>query len=206
MKRLIAIFALLVATAFRADGQMYIKLNGLYALAGVVNPQVEAVFAPHSSLSVEATLSPWKSINSRHLFFGMFGGEYRYYIKKEAGSGFYGSFNAGMMGFDINKPYFFKNGKFLNFNTNYGKGFGLYVGVGVGYQYHINHRWSVDAFVAFAFMRSWYNGYKPNGEVVMDPKGHEDYLYPDPFNGSSEIMPLKAGVSFGYRLFAPKKS
>jgi hypothetical protein len=39
----------------------------------------------------------------------------------------------------------------------------------------------------------------------MYPQGHEDYLHPDPFNGSSEIMPFKAGVSIGYRIFNPKK-
>jgi opacity protein-like surface antigen len=204
MKRILSILAVAIVAFSSADAQIYAKLNGLYALVGVVNPQVEAVIAPHSSLSVEATFSPWKSFNSRHLFFGMFSGEYRYYIKGAA-KGFYGAFDAGMMGFDINKPYFLKHGNFINFNRNYGKGFGLFVGLGVGYHHHFNERWSLDAFIAFAYMRSWYNGYKPNGEIVMDPQGHEDYLYPDPFNGSSEIMPLKAGLSIGYALFNPKK-
>lgn len=203
MKRLITvIFAAAVACC--AEAQIYAKLNGLYALVGVINPQVEAVIAPHSTLSVEATFSPWKSVEGRHLFFGMFSGEYRYYIKG-APRGFYGAFNAGMMGFDINKPYFFRNGKLLNFNKNYGKGFSLTVGVGIGYHHHFTERWSLDAFVAFAYMRSWYNGYKPNGEIVMNPQGHEDYIYPDPFNGSSEINPLKAGISIGYCLFKGKQ-
>lgn len=201
MKRSIAIFIIaVVGSIWSLSGQVYVKLNVPYALIGVVHPQVEAAIAPHSTLGVEAIFSPWKSVNSRHLFFGMFNGEYRYYIKG-ATKGFYGSFVAGMMGFDINKPYFLKNGKFLNFNTNYGKGFGLLVGIGIGYQHHFARRWSVDAFISFSYMRSWYNGYRPNGEIVMNPQGHEDYLHPDPFNGSSEIQPLKAGVSIGYRLF-----
>lgn len=205
MKRFVAIVVVVIMTFSSAEAQIYAKLNGLYALVGVVNPQVEAVIAPHSTLSVEATFSPWKSFDSHHLFFGMFGGEYRYYINGAA-KGFYGAFDAGMMGFDINKPFFLKNGKFLDFNHNYGKGFGLYVGLGLGYHHHFNERWSIDAFVAFAYMRSWYNGYKPNGEVVMDPQGHEDYLYPDPFNGSSEIQPLKVGISIGYALFRGRRN
>ena len=78
MKRILSILAVAIVAFSSADAQIYAKLNGLYALVGVVNPQVEAVIAPHSTLSVEATFSPWKSFNSRHLFFGMFSGEYRY--------------------------------------------------------------------------------------------------------------------------------
>lgn len=204
MKRLLSIlFAVTIITG-GAQAQVYAKLNALYALVGIVNPQVEAVVAPHSTLNFEATFSPWKRVNSRHFYFGMATAEYRYYIKGAA-NGFYGAFNAGMMGFDINKPYFLKGGKFVNFNTNYGKGFGLTVGLGIGYHHHFTERWSIDAFIAFAYMRSWYNGYKPNGEIVMDPQGHEDYIYPDPFNGSSEINPLKVGISVGYCLFRGKR-
>ena len=205
MKKTISILLLVLALSCgSANGQIAIKLNALYALCGVVNPQVEAAFSPHSTLAIDATFSPWRSVNNRHLFFGMFNGEYRYYIKS-AMNGFYGAFNAGAMGFDINKPYLFQNGKILGFNHNYGKGFGLTVGVGIGYQHAFARRWTVDAFVAVAYMRSWYNGYRPNGEVVMDPQGHEDYIHPDPFNGSSEIMPLKAGVSIGYKIFGGKR-
>ena len=203
MKRLLIALLAAIAVSGAAQAQVYAKINALYALVGVVNPQVEAVISPHSTLGVEATFSPWRSVKGKHLFFGMFSGEYRYYIKG-ATSGFYAACSAGAMGFDINKPYFFKNGKFLNFNRNYGKGFGLTLGLGVGYHHHFTERWSIDAFVAFAYMRSWYNGYTPNGEVVMDPQGHEEYIYPDPFNGSSEILPLKAGISIGYCLFRGK--
>lgn len=200
MKRLFSILVLSFLLFGSAKAEIYLKLNAPYALVGVINPQVEAAIAPHSSLAVEATFSPWRSVNSRHLFFGMFGGEYRYYIKS-ATKGFYGAVNVGMMGFDIHKPRLFEGGKLLSFNTNYGKGFGLTVGVGVGYHYQFARRWSLDVFAAVAYMRSWYNGYRPDGTIVMDPQGHEDYIHPDPFNGSSEIMPLKAGLSFGFLLF-----
>ena len=203
MKRLLfGLFAVLVYCG--ADAQVSIKLNVPYALVGVVNPQVEGAISPHSSFAIDATFSPWRSVKGKHLFFGMFNGEYRYYIKS-ATNGFYGALNAGGMGFDINKPRLFADGKFLSFNKGYGKGFGLIVGLGVGYQHRFARRWSVDAFAAVALMRSWYNGYTSEGEVVMDPQGHEEYKYPDPFNGSSEIMPLKIGVSIGYMLFDGSK-
>jgi hypothetical protein len=39
----------------------------------------------------------------------------------------------------------------------------------------------------------------------MHPNGHEGYLKPDPFNGSVETMPIKFGVSFGYRIMKPRE-
>lgn len=205
MKKLLFILVALVALSFQsATAQVYAKINALYAVVGVANPSVEAAIAPHSSFSIDATFSPWRSVKGRHLFFGMFNGEYRYYIKR-ATEGFYAAFNAGGMGFDINKPYLFKGGKLLGFNVNYGKGFGLIVGLCAGYQHHFAERWTVDAFVGVGYLRSWYNGYQPDGTIVMSPQGHEDYEKPDPFNGSSEVMPFKAGISIGYRIFNPNR-
>lgn len=206
MKKSLLILVALVALSFQsATAQVYAKINALYAVVGVANPSVEAAIAPHSSFSIDATFSPWRSVKGRHLFFGMFNGEYRYYIKR-ATEGFYAAFNAGGMGFDINKPYLFKGGKLLGFNVNYGKGFGLIVGLCAGYQHHFAERWTVDAFVGVGYLRSWYNGYQPDGTIVMSPQGHEDYEKPDPFNGSSEVMPFKAGISIGYRIFNPNKN
>ncbi|MBR2116078.1 MAG: DUF3575 domain-containing protein [Alistipes sp.] len=205
MKKSLFILVALVALSFQsATAQVYAKINALYAVVGVANPSVEAAIAPHSSFSIDATFSPWRSVKGRHLFFGMFNGEYRYYIKR-ATEGFYAAFNAGGMGFDINKPYLFKGGKLLGFNVNYGKGFGLIVGLCAGYQHHFAERWTVDAFVGVGYLRSWYNGYQPDGTIVMSPQGHEDYEKPDPFNGSSEVMPFKAGISIGYRIFNPNR-
>lgn len=202
MRRLVAIliFTLAVATPLRA--QIYAKINALYAVVGVVNPQVEGAISPHSSLVVDATYSPWRSIGGKHAHFGIFQGEYRYYFR-EATKGWYISANAGIMGFDINKPRLF-NGGLISLKETYSKGFGAMVGVGAGYQHHFAGRWVVDAYVAIDFVRSWYNGYKANGEIIMNPYGHENYTHPDPFNGSSEIMPIKAGVSIGYMIFKRK--
>ena len=207
MKRFFTILALCVAlsTYGGAQAQTYFKLNGLYALAGVINPQFEFVISPHSAVQFEAVYSPWRSICGNHAHFGFFMGEYRYYFR-EAAKGWYVSGNAGLMGFDVSKPRLFYNGKLLDFKDSYSKGFGILVGLGAGYQYTFKERWVVDAFIAIDFFRSWYNGYYHDGRIEMHPQGHEDYIYPDPFNGSSEFVPAKVGVSIGYKIFDPAKA
>lgn len=206
MKRLFTLsVATLILGVASVEAQVYAKLNALYAVMGVINPQIEAVIAPKSSLVVDATYSPWKSISGKHANFGIFQGEYRYYFKESA-RGWYISANAGMMGFDINKPKLFDGGLLgiIDLKETYSKGFGLMLGVGAGYQHTFADRWVLDVFLAFDYMRSWYNGYQPDGTIIMVPYGHEDYEKPDPFNGSSDFMPTKAGVSIGYKIFKPK--
>lgn len=194
---------MVAATLFTlsASSQIYVKLNTLYAVVGVINPSLEAVVTPNSTLSVDITYSPWKSINNHHAHFGLFLGEYRYYFK-QAVKGWYVSANVGLSAFDVSKPTF-KGGKFT-FKEGYGKGFGIMAGVGAGYQHTFRERWVVDAFIAVDFLGSWYNGYAANGEIIMNPHGHEHYKHPDPFNGSGEFIPAKIGVSIGYRIFKPK--
>ena len=52
--------------------QGYVKLNGLYALAGIVNPAVEFAVTPKSTLQSEIVISPWKSIDGKHMTFAIF--------------------------------------------------------------------------------------------------------------------------------------
>ena len=198
----ILLLGAIVAVGQSASAQVFVKLNTLYAVVGVINPQIEAVVAPHSTLSVDATYSPWKRFKGIHAEFGIFQGEYRYYFR-QAARGWYASANAGMAAFDVNNPQLFKDG-FISFKRQYCKGFGVMVGLGAGYQHTFRERWVVDAFIAFDFLRSWYNGYNPDGSIIMNPMGHEHYEHPDPFNGSAECLP-KIGVSIGYRIFDPAR-
>ena len=64
MKRIYAVF---LAVAFMvvpvvSQAQIYAKLNALYAVAGVINPQLEFVVGPHSSISIDPMFSPYKRI------------------------------------------------------------------------------------------------------------------------------------------------
>ena len=210
MKKQIFIVLFIVACVAMptvTHAQIYAKLNALYAVVGVINPQLEFVVGPHSSISIDPMFSPYKTIkwgerNDIHAQCGILQTEYRFYIKPEA-QGFYVSANAGMQAFDLTRPYLFQNGKIISFEQGFGRGFGLMVGIGIGYTHTFKERWVVDAFFAFDRMWSWYNDYFANGEINLFPRHQKEPKYPDPFNGSAEWLPSKIGVSIGYKIFDP---
>ena len=109
-----------------AASQGYVKLNALYALVGVVNPSVEFAISPKSTLQTDIVVSPWKSINRKHMTFAIFMGEYRRYFK-EHNRGWYLGANIGMMAFDMSKPYI--EGWKLKFEDRYCKGYGMMFGL-----------------------------------------------------------------------------
>ena len=92
----------ILLSAQRSEAQTYVKLNGLYALVGVINPAVEFRLSPHSTFQSEFVCSPWKSIehNGAHkpMLFGIFMNEYRRYFKQH-NTGWYVGANVGMMAF-----------------------------------------------------------------------------------------------------------
>lgn len=182
--------------------QGYVKLNALYAALGVINPAVEFAITPKSALQTDIVISPWKSINGKHMNFAIFMGEYRRYFKAH-NDGWYLGANIGMMAFDMTKP-FIKDWK-LQFENRYCKGYGMMIGLCVGYEYRFRERWLVDAYFGWAWMDSHYNGYSFEGETDMYPHRPEQPEFPDPFNGSSEWYPNKIGISIGYRIFQPRK-
>ena len=196
---------MLAAVPTFTSAQAYVKLNALYATVGVLNPSVEFAVSNHSSVAFDGTLSPWRSWNGKRSLFGIVLGEYRYYFK-EATSGWYVSANAGMAFFNIHRFQLFEGGKLISRQNDYGKGFSVAAGVGVGWERHLGERWLVDVFLSVDNMWSWYNRYSGDGSINMHPNGHEGYLKPDPFNGSVETMPIKFGVSFGYRIMKPRTS
>lgn len=206
-KRGLAVLCVCLAAMWCGESfaQVNLKLNCLYAVAGVINPQAEFVLSHHSSMSLDVTYSPWRSIKGRHANFGIFTGEYRYYFGRHRASGFYVSGHAGMMGFDISKPRLFSYGKFISFKDGYSKGFGVMLGLGIGYQHEFCRRWVVDAFLGASWLHSWYNGYDDNGKINMTPEHTKPTPYDDPFNMSGEFLPTKIGVSIGYRIFDPAR-
>lgn len=207
MNRVIKIYILVLVLFMypKLSAQTYVKMNALYAVVGVINPQLETVISPHSSLSLDLTFSPWRRWNGNHSQYGIFMGEYRYYFKN-ATRGLYLSANAAMLCFDLNRPQFFVNGHFLSRQKEYGKGFGIAAGAGIGWESSLTDRWIFDVSFAFDRISSWYNRYSMYGDIEMHPQGHENYQKPDPFNGSLEDIPIKFAVSFGYRIIEPKKN
>lgn len=186
-----------------AGAQGYVKMNALYAPVGVMNPSIEFAVSKHSSVAFDATFSPWRSWNGKRSLFGIVLGEYRYYFK-QATEGWYLSANGGMTFFNIHRVELFTNGHLISRQNDYGKGFSVAVGVGGGWAKHLGERWIMDIFLSVDKLWSWYNRYDGSGNINMHPNGHEGYLKPDPFNGSVETLPLKFGISFGYRILRPK--
>ena len=182
------------------DSGITLKLNAAYALVGVVNPQLEFRLTPHSAFQTEFVYSPWRSINGKHMHFGIFLNEYRYYVSERT-KGFYVGANVGLMAFDMSKPYIV-DGK-LRCQDRYSKGGGYMLGAVFGYEWRFARRWLLDVFVGFSYMHSWYVGYSLDGEVDMYPHRppHKQPKYPDPLNASAEWLPNKAGISIGFLLW-----
>lgn len=201
-RRIAALAALMLLAVLPAASQTYVKLNGLYALAGVVNPSVEFALSPKSTVQTEIVYSPWKSIDGKHMHFGILMGEYRRYFRGR-NDGWYLGANAGMMAFDMSKPYL--DGMRLRFEDRYCKGYGFMVGVCAGYEWCFRERWVLDAFVGWSWMSSYYNGYNMAGEIDLYPHRPTEPVHPDPFNGSSEWYPNKLGLSIGYRIISPER-
>ena len=169
MKRFGISSLLLLASLLRpaaTDAQIYAKLNGLYALVGVVNPAVEFRLTDHSAFQTEFVYSPWKSINvdgqSKPMHFGIFLNEYRYYFRGYA-RGWYVGGNAGMMAFRMSKPYIENWG--IHLENRYSKGYGFMFGACAGYERIFRKRWVFDVFFGWSWMTSFYNGYDLDGRT-----------------------------------------
>ena len=193
-------FALILCTTSAVFAQGYIKLNGLYALGGIANPQLEVRITEHSAFQTELVYSPWRSIHGYHMHFGLFTNEYRYYIR-ESNNGLYVGTEAGIMLFDVSKPQF-ANGV-LSLQHRYCKGYGCLAAAVVGYEWRFAERWLLDAYIGFGYLHSMYNGYSMDGEIDMYPNRpeHKQPPFPDPFNASAEWLPTKIGLSIGVLLW-----
>ena len=204
LKTLLILFALSLPTQ-RLDAQIYAKLNGLYALVGVINPAVEFTVSPKSTFQTEIVFSPWKYVNDhgvdKPMKFGILMTEYRRYFKQH-NRGWYLGANMGMMGFKMSKPQF-SDGWFLE--NRYSKGYGMMIGICGGFEYQFADRWLLDAYFGRSYMLSWYNGYSLDGTIDLCPHRPVQLEKPDPFNGSHEWLPNKIGVSIGFMIFNPAR-
>lgn len=220
MKKLLCGIAvvLLGLPVLDANAQIYVKLNGVYALAGVVNPAVEIPLSRRSTFQSEIVYSPWESVTIKNISgpmkFGIFMNEYRRYFK-ERNNGWYLAGNAGVSVYNLTKPTL-RHG--IRLTPKSSKGYGFIFGIAGGYEWRFKEKWLIDIFFGWSFMSNFYNGYSlidglveggkvyNKGELILTPQGHEDYKHPDPFNGSAEWMPNKGGISIGLIIFDPKKA
>ena len=67
----------------------------------MVNPAVEFAISPKSTLQTDIVISPWKSINEKHMLFAIFMGRSTAAISRSiTGLGIWGQ-TSGMMAFDM---------------------------------------------------------------------------------------------------------
>lgn len=217
-KKIILLIGLLsFASHGASQAQTYVKLNGLYALGGIINPAAEFTLSKHSTFQTELVISPWKSINykgvGRPMLFGLLINEYRYYFR-ESNSGWYAGAN---FGFGIHHMTKVNLGSGPRFKDTSAKGYNVMGGISGGYEWRFAERWLLDAFVGFGYIYSRYNGYAlvdgvveggvtyNRGEIIMTPNRSQQPVHPDPWNSSAEWIPYKIGVSIGFLINNPNK-
>jgi len=202
LRAITAALAILLAT--QAHGQIYGKLNAAYALAGVINPQVEITLSERMTFQTEVVWSPWKYIvwhgTNYPMRFITFGNEARWFLRAPA-RGWYAGLNFGFQGFNMTKPDLYSSAPL--FGSHYGKGWGVQGGASIGYQWTFAQRWLLDAYAGLGYQISWYNSYLLDGSIELYPHGHDPTAPPDPWNASAEWGINKAGVAIGYRIFSP---
>jgi len=199
--------AIFIFCSSTAGAQTYGKLNAAYALAGIVNPQLEMTLSKRMTFQTDIVFCPWKSIRWKGANYPMrfliVSNDVRWFFRAPA-DGWYAGVVYGVQGFNMTKPTIFDTGKF-GLEGHSGKGWGVQVGAVGGYQWTFAKRWLLDAFVGFGYQISWYNSYNPSsGLIELYPHGHDPTLPPDPWNASAEWGINKFGVSVGYMIFGKR--
>jgi len=181
VKKIIVMAAILVLPIIYVNAQTYLKWNGLYFAAGVINTSIETKLSDKLSFNTDAVFSPWKSINGNPFLIGQLIPEVRYYPRGTFNGFYMGAYAGGHM-FKLTKWNYINRGK-------YQKGWGYSLGLSLGYEIRINNRWMMDVYAGYGYQHSEYKGY-------MNHTG-EQYIG---WNGSGEWIPYKIGVAFAYKL------
>ena len=167
-----------------ADAQSYIKLNGLTSLVGVPGVAYERTLSARVTFQVDATLSPWRSVNRAPMQFLILVPEWRYHPHGIA-RGVYVGGHVGASVFRLQK--WDHRG-----SDQYQEGFGALFGLTVGYQRPITERVGLDVFVGGGNSQALYKGYSYLTGIRYDSAGA--------WNQSAEWIPYRGGVMVTYRL------
>ena len=192
MRRILLL--LIIMASASAYGQTYIKLNAPAALLGALNPSVETSLGKNWTFSFEF-LATFRNENNSHGPFRvlMIMPEGRYYFK-ERFKGFYAGVNTGYAMARMTKPNWW--GEDYAAEHIYDVAWIILAGFNFGYEYQINDRWMLEAFVGGG--RAWSmheRFYYPDGGRPIKDDGK-----PLKLNGSEEYLPYKGGVNISYRL------
>ncbi len=192
--RILICATMFMAFTISAKAETAIKLNGLYALGGVVNPAVEVGVAKNFTIQLEAVASFYQGItldigkikvNDMPMLLGL-GFLEMHWFPKERFKGFYVGPTIGYGAFKLQKWEYWNS-------TEVQYGTSVFLGATVGYQWQVKN-WTFDLFVGGGWIHSIYEGYDyATGERYDKGK------YKGKYNKSAEWLPFKGGVMIGYR-------
>lgn len=186
--------AIILLISVQLTAQTYIKFNLATPFIGGVNPAVETAISKKWTFSFDVFSTFRNETDTRGPFrVLMVMPEGRYYFKEKF-KGFYGGINAGYALARMTKPDWW--GEDYAASKTYDVAWIITGGFSIGYEYCLNKRWMLEAFVGGG--RAW--------------SMHERFIYPDggrphyssgdlvTLNGSEEYLPYRGGINICYKL------
>ncbi|WP_372754978.1 DUF3575 domain-containing protein [Mariniflexile sp.] len=161
--------------------QTSFKGNAITTLVGIPNFGVEFELGKKTTFQLDVAASFW-TINGVPYKFGQIFPEFRYYTK-QAGLGFYVGAHIGGAKFKLQK---------WNQTNSYQEGYSVFLGATIGYQFELNERWNLEAFLGGGSQQGHYKGYFLDTGERSDGVRH--------YNKSGEFLPYRGGLMIVYKL------
>ena len=181
---LVLVLALVPSLPRAAGAQSYIKVNGATSLLGVPGVAYERTLSERVTFQIDATVSPWRSVNQAPMQFLILVPEWRYHPHGIA-RGVYVGGHVGASVFRLQKWGY-------RGTDQYQEGVAALFGITVGYQRPITERVGLDLFVGGGNSQALYKGYSYLTGIRYDSASA--------WNQSGEWLPYRGGVMVSYRL------
>lgn len=184
MKKLVYIALLLSAVSPLTGQKLGLKTNVLYNAATTLNLSLETALGSKTSFDISAAYNPWEFSNTKRIKLWMLQPELRYWFCE--------SFNGHFIGLHLHGgEYNFSGITLPNISNSFNYQGDFYGGgLSYGYQWILNSRWGVEAFLGAGFTHVDYDKYPcaTCGKIIS--RGTKNYW------GLT-----KAGISFIYFIF-----
>lgn len=164
--------------------KMGVKTNVLYDATTTFSLGAEVVLGSKTSLDVSGAYNPWEFSETKKMKLWMIQPELRYWFCESLNGHFIGLHLHGGQ-YNIGGINFSDNIKNFNYQGDFYGG-----GISYGYQWIINNRWGIEAFVGLGYTHIKYDKYpcaECGSKIKSDTKNYWG--------------PTKAGISFIYFIF-----
>lgn len=184
MKKIIYILLILFIVTPLTGQNVGLKTNVLYDATTTLSLGAEVVTGQKTSLDISGAYNPWEFSKTERMKLWMVQPEFRYWFCE--------SLNGHFIGLNLQGGQFnFSGIKFIDKLKNFNYQGDFYGGgISYGYQWILNNRWGIEAFLGAGFVRFNYDQY-PCAECGSKIKsGFKNYW-----------GPTKVGISFIYFIF-----